>query len=170
MHYTCSPPGITWSAECACGGRRAPWLHIDHDGSWCRSDRMHCMFNVGVHMAGQAEHHGPAGDGYGPHRPTPRHPQHQAMVRRVYAHGGGTHQSVDWWMCAWYVLNMHICMVHTHHIQRWEGACTTHARPRASHVVLNVHVGAGEPYGCHMDHDGSWCRGDRMHCMFSVYV
>ena len=48
MHNTCAPPGITWSAECACGGRRAPWLHMDHDGSWCRSDRMHCMFNVGV--------------------------------------------------------------------------------------------------------------------------
>ena len=121
-------------------------------------------------MVGRAEPHGPLGHGYGPHRPTPRHPQHHAMVRRVYAHGAGTHQSVDWWMCAWYVLNMHTCMVHTHHIQRWEGACTTHARPRASHVVLNVHVGGRRALWLHMDHVGSWCRGDRMHCMFSVCV
>ena len=85
---------------------------------------------------------------YGPHCTTPGHPQHQAMVRRVYEHGAGIHQSVDWGMCAWYELNVHTCMVHTHHIQRWEGACTTHARPRASHVVLNVHVGVREPYGC----------------------
>ena len=52
MHYTCSPPGITCSAECACGGRRALWLHMDHDGSWCRGDRMHCMFNVCVWWVG----------------------------------------------------------------------------------------------------------------------
>ena len=39
-------------------------------------------------------------------------------------------------------------MVYTHDVQRWEGAYTTHARPQASHVVLNVHVGVGEPCGC----------------------
>ena len=69
-----------------------------------------------VCVVGRAEPHGPLGHGYGPHLPTPRHPQHHAMVRRVYAHGGGTHQSVDWWMCAWYVLNMHTSVVHSHHV------------------------------------------------------
>ena len=57
-------------------------------------------------------------------------------------------------------------MSHTHHAQRWEGACTTHAHTCA----------CGAKYACggrrarwlHMYHDGSWCRGVRMRLVFDV--
>ena len=73
-------------------------------------------------------------------------------------------------MHAWYVLNVHTCMAHMHHIQQLKGVHTTHADPQGITCSAECAYRGRRALWLHTDHDGSWCRGDRMHCMFSVSV